>query len=92
MYSEMPYSFIPHGTTQGLVFMVSLSESVTATDDISFQIAKLITLLDGITVTDSVSATNERVLTFTSKVKGFKITSKVKGFRITSSITAKKNE
>jgi len=83
MYSEMPYSFIPHGTTQGLVFMVSLSESVTATDDISSQIAKLITLLDGIDVTESLSVTNERLITFTSEVKGF---------RITSSITAKKNE
>jgi hypothetical protein len=83
MYSEVPYSFIPHGTTQGLVFMVSLSESVTATDDISSQIAKLITLLDGIDVTESLSVTNERLITFTSEVKGF---------RITSSITAKKNE
>jgi hypothetical protein len=83
MYSEVPYSFIPHGTTQGLVFMVFLSENTTVTDTITSQIAKLITLLDGITVTDSLSVTNERIITFTSEVKGF---------RITSSITAKKNE
>ncbi len=83
MYSETEYNFIPHATTQGLVFMIYISESVDATDTVEPQIAKLIQLLDGITVTEDVSVTNERNITFTSEVKGF---------RITSSITAKKNE
>ena len=77
MYSETEYNFIPHATTQGLVFMVNILDGATATDEIANTVGKLISFLDSITVTDTISQTNENIIIFTSEVKGFSISSKI---------------